>query len=97
MKFDKFHKFLIGYGGSKVFILNLATNEGHILKINENTFEGINDAGISSELLTVRCMVACKWKNRNQVTVFDILENNKEIDKLRENTPSIKQIRGGGK
>jgi len=57
--------------------------------VNSNVFEKINDAAISSEKLSVRCLVACKRKNLNQVTVFDILEIDEEIDKLRVAPPTL--------
>ena len=73
IKFDKFNQYLIGFGGTEIFILNLKSNIGEILSVKSSIFEQINDASILSDSDTVRCLVACKKKNLKQVSVFNIL------------------------
>ena len=62
VKFDKYNEYLIGWGGTQIFILNLKSNDGEILSVKASIFEQINDASILSDKDTVRCLVACKKK-----------------------------------
>ena len=48
IKFDTGKKFLIGWGGTKIFIMNMETNTGEVKQINDRLYHSIYHCNIIS-------------------------------------------------
>ena len=77
--FDHENRFFVGYGKEKLLVFNftLKIQNHQIFKI-KTFFEEIHAARlISSSDINYKCMVACKKKGRNQISIYDIAEHAK--------------------
>ena len=63
IKFDPSGRYLLGFGGTKIFIFDYANNKGEIVTLNTKHLEKINDASILVEDGKLRCLIASKKLN----------------------------------
>jgi len=75
--FDRNNRFIVGYGKEKVFVYNfqLKIRNHDTFKI-KTFFEEIHAVRlISSSQTLYKCMVACKKKNKKEISIYDIAEH----------------------
>lgn len=66
---------MIGYGVSKIFILNIMSNKSDIIEVNKRIYKEIVSLKFASKQEgQYKCFVACLKKGINQIVVFDIIE-----------------------
>ena len=82
MNFDPSERYLVGYGGLNLFIFNLQTGTQYQYRVKESLYDKINFASIRLEGEVVQCQVACKEKNLNVISLFDILQNHDQVKEL---------------
>lgn len=76
--------YLVGYGDLGICIFNLETTNQYQYKVKDTIYEKILYAAIlvNDDTGKLQCQVACKRKNLNIVSIFDILENHDQIKEL---------------
>ena len=78
IKFDINKRYLVGYGGNKVFILNLKTKNHEIFENNNRLFSKICDLNLvskSDENRDYVCYIASQRKEVKQIAIFDLIED----------------------
>ena len=78
IKFDTGKKFVIGWGGTQVFLMNMELNVGEIIEINERLYHDIYHCNIISsdqfQDYSYTFYVACQRNDIKQIVVFDLDE-----------------------
>lgn len=86
IKFDNNKRYLIGYGDTKVMILNLATQACTIHENNARLYKRICDVVfVSEDDSSYQCYIACLSKKLKQIATFDLAEDlrlRKECNKV---------------
>ena len=75
IEFDQNKRFLIAYGGTKLFVLNIETKKGRIYPVSSRIYDQVSHVSFKSESANAyECIVACLRKDIKQVAIFDLVE-----------------------
>lgn len=76
IEFDQNKRFLIAYGGTKLFVLNIETKKGRIYPVSSRIYDQVSHVSFKSESANAyECIVACLRKDIKQVAIFDLVED----------------------